>query len=329
MYVAVLVGAMVLGLAGCGGEQGPAGEAPGGERETRMVLPRPQPGNLRWNNDPSLSFSPDGSRLAYLVFQEDSSRQIHVRDMAAEESRPVPGTEGGDTPFFSPDGEWLGFFADGSLKKVALSGGGAAVTLTPKATNLRGATWGPNETIVFNLTDSEVLYEVSAAGGEPRQLTTLGAGEMSHRWPAFLPDGKAVIFTIGFGGDPDDWHVAALRLDTGERKVLVEGGTFGRYLAADGAGGTGHLVYHRDGAIMAVRFDAATLELMGTPARVFERVLGSPPDTLTGVAQFVFATTGAVAYVVPVDQTGGVESYEIHVASNGLDELRQRAGAAQ
>ena len=312
----VLVGGLIAGLAACNSRPEPPQVA------SRVVIPPPTEGALRWTNDPTLAFSPDGTHVAYLVFRGDG-RQIYILDMASMESRPVPGTEGGDTPFFSPDGQWLGFFADGRLKKMAVSGG-AAVTLTPEATNLRGASWGPNDTIVFNLTDSDVLFEVSAAGGEPQQLTKLNEGETSNRWPQFLPDGKAVVFTVALGGSPDDSQIAALRLETGERKVLVLGGTFGRYVPTSPSAGlrTGHLVYHRDGTIMAAPFDPARLEVLGTPAPVLEGVLGSPPDTQTGVAQFSFSNRGSLAYVPPEQQTAG--TIQIHVVLNWFEELKQR-----
>ena len=313
----LLAAGLLAGLAGCGSRSGPQNEPP-----ARLVIPPPAVGHLRWKNDPTLAFSPDGSLLAYLVFQDDESRQIHVRNMASGATRPVPGTDGGDTPFFSPDSQWLGFFADGSVKKVPLSGG-EAVTLTPKATNLRGANWGPNGNIVFNLTDTDVLYEVSAQGGEPRQLTKLGEGEKSHRWPQFLPDGSAVLFTIAVSDSPDDSEIAALRLDSGERKILVRGGTFGRYAT------TGHLVYHRGaggGAILAVGFNLGALEVTGTPTPVTEGILGSPPDTLTGVAQFAVSGTGSLAYVQP----GEVKDlYQILVWPNWFEELKRVATKAQ
>ena len=312
-WTCLLAAGLLAGLAGCGLMNEPQNAV-----VSRFVIPPPEVGHLRWNNDPTLAFSPDGNRLAYLVFQADESRQIHVRDIAAGSSRAVPGTEGGDTPFFSPDGQWLGFFADGSLMKVPL-GGGEAVTLTPKATNLRGASWGSNGTIVFNLTDTDVLYEVSAQGGEPRQLTTLGEGERSHRWPQFLPDASAILFTIAVSDNPDDSQIAALRLDSGQREILIQGGTFGRYAT------TGHLVYHRDGAIRAVGFNPAALTVTGMPTAVAEGILGSPPDTLTGVAQFAFSATGTLAYVQPEQAGGESEVYQIHVWPNWFEELRRIA----
>ena len=307
--------AVLASLAGCSSVNAPPSEA-----SAKFVIPPPEVGHLRWNNDPTLAFSPDGSHLAYLVFQEDESRQIHMRDMTTGATRAVAGTQGGDTPFFSPDGQWLGFFADGSLKKVPL-GGGEAVALTPKATNLRGASWGVNGRIAFNLTDTDVLYEVSADGGEPRQLTTLGEGERSHRWPQYLPDGSAVVFTIAVSDNPDDSMIAGLRPDTGERKILVRGGTFGRYAT------TGHLVYHRggagSGAIVAVGFNPAALEVTGMARPVAEGILGSPPDTLTGVAQFTFSTAGSLAYTQPQEAGVANEVYQIEVWPNWLEELRR------
>lgn len=308
---------LLAGLAGCSSLREPLEQ----EAPVRFVIPPPSVGHLRWNNDPTLAFSPDGTHLAYLVFQEDGSRQIHLRDMGTGATHPVAGTKGGDTPFFSPDGKWLGFFAEGSVKKVPLSGG-EAVTLTPKATNLRGASWGPNDTIVFNLTDSDVLYEVPAEGGEPKQLTALGEGEKSHRWPQLLPDGSAVLFTIAVSDNPDDSEIAALTLDSGERTVLVRGGTFGRYAT------TGHLVYHRGEAILAAGFDPVKLEVTGTPATVLQGVLGSPPDTRTGVAQFAFSNTGDLAYVAPAGaESGSTPRYQIHVWRNWFEDLRRVAPA--
>ena len=309
MLAVVLAGS----LAGCGSNtQAPQQVEP----VAPILIPPPQVGQLRWTNDPTLAFSEDGRRLAYVVFEEGDNRQILLWDMAAREAHSVAGAEGGDTPFFSPDGEWLGFFADGSLKKVLLPGG-ESITLTPKAPNLRGASWGPNGNIVFNLTSTDTLYEVSADGGEPRQLTTLGEGELSHRWAHVLPGGHAVLFTIAVSENPDESLIAVLSLDTGEKKILVRGGTFARYAT------TGHLVYHRRDAILAVGFDPETLEVRGSTLRVTEAVLGSPPDTLTGVAQFAFSNTGAMSRVVPTGQTEGDRKvYQIEVWPEWFADLR-------
>ncbi len=261
---------------------------------SRVVVSLPPDNKLQSTNDPSLAYSPDGTHLAYLSFENFGvfTRQIYLRAMDSMETRLIPNSEGGDTPFFSPDGQWLGFFTVGHLQKVAVSGG-AAVTLADVA-NIRGASWGPDDTIVFSPEPSHVLFQVSAAGGAPQQLTTLKEGETSHRWPHFLPDGKAVLFTIGFGGSSDDSHIAALQLDTGEQKVLIRGGSYGQYVP------TGHLVYYRAGTLMAVSFDAKRLEVLGTPAPALEGVLGSPNNT--GVGQFSFSNLGSLIYLPGNDQ---------------------------
>ena len=134
-----------------------------------------------------------------------------------------------------------------------------------------GAAWGADNTIVFAPNAPSGLVKVSAAGGEPQPFTALQQGEFSHRWPQFLPDGKTVLFTIGTGANFDDAQIAVQRLDSGERKVLIRGGTYARYVP------TGHLVYYRAGTIMAVPFDPVTLELQGSASPVVEAVSAPPP----------------------------------------------------
>src|SRR4029079_13103791 len=133
-----------------------------------------------------------------------------------------PGTSGGGNPFFSPDGRWVGFGADGELRKVPL-GGGPAVTLC-KASALFGASWGDDGTIVFAEQRNGGLWRVSAAGGTPESLTTPQPGEYSHRLPHVLPGSRAVIFTILKA--PDQWdntQIALWSLDTGQQTLLVSG----------------------------------------------------------------------------------------------------------
>ncbi len=140
--------------------------------------------------------------------------------MGSTSVRPLPGTEQAVHPFFSPDGAWVGFFADNSLKKVALVGG-PAVTLC--AVGLRfGATWGPDDTIVFASGDYPGLMQVSAAGGEPRPLTE-PAENVQHRWPTFVPGGEAVLYTISPGEGLDVFEVAVVSLATGAQQTLVRG----------------------------------------------------------------------------------------------------------
>src|SRR5262249_38314691 len=148
-------------------------------------------------------------------------------------------------PFFSPDGQWIGFFVAGKLKKVSVTGG-AALTLGD-ASDSRGATWGGGETIVFAPKASSGVFKGTTPGGTPQELTKVRQGESSHRWPQVLPDRRTLIYTVqtaSGNANPDANDIWGRNLDTGEDKLLVHGGTYGRYVP------TGHLVYYHSGTIM-------------------------------------------------------------------------------
>src|SRR5579864_6259900 len=179
------------------------------------------------DDGPAVAFSPDGTHLAY-VARQGNTQQLYLRAMDSLEAKPIPGTEGAVNPFFSPDGQWLGFFASGKLKKVSLSGG-AALTLADAVT-ARGASWSSQGMIVYATISPGVLQEVSDAGGTPHPLTRLEKGETDHGWPEFLPGGKAVLFAVGTAGN--DWtnaQIAVQSAGTGERRNLLSRGTHPGY----------------------------------------------------------------------------------------------------
>ncbi|MFY9530333.1 MAG: protein kinase [Candidatus Acidiferrales bacterium] len=254
---------------------------------TRFVVVLPPSDRLPLGFNPVLALAPDGSRLVY-VANHGGSTQLYLRSTDRFEATAIPGTEGGGSPFFSPDGQSVGFFAGGKLKKVSLSGG-APLTLCSAPTN-RGGSWGPDGTIVFTPSVSLGLFRVSAAGGTPTPLTALDRkkGELSHRWPEILPGGKAVLFTTWTGATFDDARIGVLLLETGEQRVLVEGGTYARYVPS------GHLVYARAGGLLAVPFDLKRLEVTGTPVSLLEGVSTNP---FFGVADFSTSADGSLAYV--------------------------------
>ncbi len=239
--------------------------------------------------NPVVALSPDGSRLVYVANHGDST-QLYVRAIDGFEVKPIPGTDGAATPFFSPDGQSVGFFTGGKLKKISLSGG-APLTLCSAAGN-RGASWGSDDTIIFTPFFTAGLSRVSAAGGMPKPLTVPDhkKGEYSHRWPEVLPGGKAVLFTVwsSSGASFDDAQIDVLSLETGERRVLIEGGTYARYVPS------GHLVYARAGGLLAVPFDLKRLQVTGPPVSVLEGVSMSPT---TGAAAFSSSADGSLAYV--------------------------------
>ena len=165
-----------------------------------------------------VAMSRDGTRLAY-VAAGDEGRQLYIRALAADEARLVSGsTINASTPFFSPDGEWVGFFDDELLKKVSV-GGGTPMTLAEAPAN-RGGTWNEDGVIVFASPSRAPLSHVSEDGGTPEPLTVLDAewGETSHRQPAFLPGGHAVMFLAE--GEGRKSRVVVHSFETGERHVL-------------------------------------------------------------------------------------------------------------
>jgi len=251
----------------------------------RLSTTLPQASRYPW-----VALARDGSRLAFLA---GSPPRIYLRLMDQLDAKPIAGTEGALAPFFSPDGQWVGFFQAGKWKKIQVIGG-ATITLCD-TTGPEGATWGTDGTIIFG-TSGKGLSKVSAAGGKPQVLTTPDPkkGETAHRWPELFPGGQGVVFTIGAGGSYDDAKIAMLSLNTGEQRVVVEGGTFGRYVPTGPPGSnTGHIVYWRTGSLFAVPFSLRMLQVTGSPVPIQEGVLGVAGQ---GWADFSFSETGALAY---------------------------------
>jgi hypothetical protein len=182
----------------------------------------------------------------------------------------------------------VGFFAQGKLKKVSLSGG-APLTLCSAPSN-RGGSWSPDDTIIFTPSLTSGLFRVSAAGGTPKPLTIpdRNKGEYGHRWPEILPGGKAVLFTVWTGSIFDNAQIGVLSLETGEHRVLVEGGTYARYVPS------GYLVYARAGGLLATPFDLKRLQVTGPAVLVLE---GVSTGSTFGGAEFGASADGSLAYV--------------------------------
>ena len=195
---------------------------------------------------------------------------------------PIAGTANAAGPFFSPDSQWIAFFADGQLKKVPVAGG-TPVTLCEAPVGL-GGSWSADDVIVFAAATGSGLSQVSAAGGTPQRLTMLDVaqGEFSHRWPEWLPDGETVLFTIGTSGSWSDAQIVAQSVASGRRTILVRGGTNPHYLP------TGSLIYAQNGRIMRVPFNTTDLTVGGSPIAVLDNVLQSAD----GAAQLSVAPIG-------------------------------------
>ena len=232
---------------------------------------------------PTIAISPDGAHVAYVVAEAERT-QIYLRAMDQVDGIPIPGTDGADGLFFSPDGRWVGFFADHKLKKIAIAGG-PALTICDAGAPL-GASWGPDEVIIFASVPDAGLSRVSASSGVPQGFLTpdFSKGESDYFWPEILPGGKAFVFTVLSSSGKSRIEMRSLL--TGERRTLVDEGMNARYSA-------GHLVFSRADALFAVPFDVEHLQVTGTAAPLPEAVA----PTVIGAAQFSLSRDGTLVYI--------------------------------
>jgi len=253
----------------------------------RLSISLPKDQAIQTGSFTALAISPDGSRLVYRA-----NGRLYQRRLNSFELEEIPGTDDGSSPFFSPDGKWIGFFASGKLKKISLSGG-SSVDLAENVNDNRGGTWSSDGTIVYEPLGNAGLYRVSADGGSASKLTTLDTlqGERTHRWPQFLPDGKNVIFTIGAMDSPDyyeDATIGVANMKTGEHKVILRGASRAEYVAA------GFLIYSRSGSLFACRFDLDHLKIEGSSFPIADNLSG---DQQTGATNFDISGNGTLAWV--------------------------------
>jgi len=257
---------------------------PAPETITRFPLTLPPGDSFTNTNRHVVALSPDGTRLVYVA-----NLQLYLREMDQMAATPIRGTEesGSQSPFFSPDSQWVGFWANGNLRKVSVTGG-ASVTLCAAARPY-GASWGADDTILFGQGPGGIL-RVAANGGAPEVLIPMDSdkNERGHG-PQMLPDRKTVLFTLSTTGSWDDSQIVAQSLETGERRVLIEGGRDARYVP------TGHLVYALGETLLAVPFDLARLEVTSGPVPVVEGVGHGGGDTW--VAHASFSGSGSLVYV--------------------------------
>ncbi len=252
-----------------------------------MITPSP-PAALTNLAGRDLAISPDGRHLVYLALKEDGQTQLFLRSLDDFVDRAIPGTEGASPAmFFSPDSESVAFYVGNSLKKVSLSGG-SAITLSQAPTGFGSGTWGPDDTIVFNINDS--LHRVSADGGEPELLVDVNRdqGELAYIWPQFLPEADTILFTA-IVGTAGEYNLEALSLETREQKTVLKNARQAYYLP------TGHLIYEpaSTGNLMAVGFDPISLEVIGDPVLVVQQVR----NNIFGYVDYSVSDNGTLIYV--------------------------------
>ena len=233
--------------------------------------------------DAALAISPTGTHVAYT-----SDGQLYLRAMDQPAATPVRGAEGAIGPFFSPDGQWIGFFAGGQIRKVAVSGG-SPVTLC-EAGSFFAPSWSADDAILLG--SDQGIYRVPGEGGTPELLIPAESGEAAMAFPQLLPDGEHVLFTA-----VSNRQVMMQSLVTGERHTLTETGVgYARYVP------TGHLVYVQDGTLFAMPFDSDRRRLMAGPVPLVE---GIRQDGAAGIGQYAYANDGTLVFV---PSTGSVSA---------------------
>ena len=260
-------------------------------------------GGVSGDNNPDLTISPDGTQIVYSG-RGPSGPQLYLQQIGQLAGQPLRGAEGGTGPFFSPNGEWVGFIDSRTLKKVPISGG-PPVTLTESPAGVYGASWGTDDQIIFGTAGE--LFRVPAGGGEPEALTTLNPDEVGHGSPFIIPGREAVVFMVFSGGGG---QLAVLDLDTREPTQLGIAGFAPHYVS------TGHLVYVAPGGTLhAVPFDAASLRVTGDSVQLAQGVRVKR----FGAANFSISDTGRLVY-----ETGeggsAVDSSPVWVDREGQEE---------
>jgi serine/threonine protein kinase/Tol biopolymer transport system component len=278
----------------------------------------PRPGRT------AIALSPDGRLIVFAALKGEST-QLYGRALDRPEATAIAGTEGGEEPFFSPDGAWIGFRASNKIKKVPTAGGASAVVcdLSPGMRG-PGGSWAEDDVIYFSGNDG--IFKVTAAGGTPvRVAEPVKATGERLLLPRILPGGKAILFTAVVS---DLWEAARIvvqPLDAGTsgdapRRDLITGGADARYVDS------GHLVYMKSGTLMAAPFDLASQQVTGAPVALIENVMQAvnAPNfgDETGAGQFAVSASGTLLYalggigpirqssIVWVDRTGAVTPLE-------------------
>ena len=243
--------------------------------------------SLFTENGPALALSRDGTRVAFSSRTEDGSTRLYWRRLDQAAATVLPGTESAFTPFFSPNGEQIAFFAEGSLKKVDLASGN--VTVLANAVSPSGGAWGDDGMIVFHRAPSLDLWKVPANGGAMSQIPRRTSNRSTRYWPQLLPGGKALLVTGLKGplGSLDRESVRTVSLEDGHSRTLVDGAYFGHYLSS------GHLAYLRHGTLFVRTFDAARQEVTGPEVPILQ---GIEYSNLDGGGQFDIAANGTLIY---------------------------------
>jgi Tol biopolymer transport system component len=246
------------------------------------------PVNASYPSAPSVS--PDGRYLTFSAVGPSGARMLWLRPLDSDNADPIAGTEGGSEPFWSPDGLWIAFFADQSLKKIRIPGGALQTICKTEATSA-GGSWNREGTILFAPGISGGLFRVSANGGTPQIVVKPDAGhsERAHLWPQFLPDGSHFLFFVLSETEASS-GVYAAALDGSRSRRILTADTNAVYAPGDGKG---HLLFLREDTLVAQPFDPVKLSLEGETAEVAKQVSGALSLSLSPVS---VSDNGVLAY---------------------------------
>ncbi len=259
-----------------------------GSSPMRLSIALPPGKTLLNSSIEPIAISPDGSTVVYSAYGEDRRTQLYLRRLDSFESTPIAGTEGGQCPFFSPNGEWVGFIADDyTVKKVSLRGGNPTTVVT--SAGPVGGAWAEDDTIYYVKNFTSGIFAVPASGGQPREITKTGTtpDDRAHLWPAVLPGGSGLIFTVWAGRTFNEARIESLSFSSGQRKVLIEGGTGARYLSSR------HIAYVNNGTLYVVGFDPKSLTVKAAPVPVLNGVKSGASN---GDADFAVSNNGTLAF---------------------------------
>jgi serine/threonine protein kinase len=243
------------------------------------ILP-PDKHRIGWSDAGVLS--PDGRFLVFSALGPEPGSQLWLRPLDSITARQLPGTEGASNAFWSPDSQWIAFFSGGKLKKTSVEGGTPLVICNGPSG--RGGSWGPDGTILFVPGFGIPVYSVPATGGTPSPVTQLdkSLSELTHRWPAFLPDGKHFLFFSR--ASQNATYVGTL--GSAERKLILKNDSNAIYVPP------GYLLFVRNGDLMAQPFDAQRMEFSGTALPIAENV---PTEGITQHGLFSASNNGIVS----------------------------------
>ena len=249
-----------------------------------------------------IAISPDGRRVAFTAADSAGHARLYVRALDAMAARVLAGTDGAQHPFWSPDSRQIGFFADDKVKKIDADGG-TPFTVCPLV-NSRGGpgggTWSSSGVIVFGVVQfhSAPLYQVSDRGGEPRPVTLERGGDQSnHFWPGFLPDGRHFLYLVLNSANEDSTGVWVASLDGDEARFLGKAEASAVFARSPGASASapGHLLFVRDGALVAEPFDPGSRTAVGDPVPIASPV-GAAHGEGGGLAKISVSENGILVY---------------------------------